>query len=84
MFFIKNQAYASAGVPCVDGPLISDTNLVLNNQTISDKRRFVATETITAGANYGVESTGCLSFSAATRISLEPGFSVKANTSIEI
>ena len=78
LFFIKNNASAAEETPCLNGSLISNTNLVLSNQTISDERRFEATETITAGNNYDVASTGCLSFSANTSITLEPGFSVKA------
>ena len=82
-FSINNQAYAGEEISCAGGPLISDTNLVLSNQTVSDERRFEATETITAGNNYDVASTGCLSFSAATSITLEPGFSVKAGASFK-
>jgi len=63
---------------CADGPLVSGTDINLNNDTIVDERRFEATQTIIAGTNYVVDSNGCLSLAAMSSITLEPGFSIVA------
>ena len=62
---------------CGGGPLVSDTDIDLNNQVFDDERRFQASQSITAGNNLEVSNTGCLGLTATTSVKLESGFSVK-------
>lgn len=62
---------------CGGGPLVSDTDINLSNQTIIDERRYQATQGIVGGTNLEVSSSGCLGLTASTKVILEPGFSVK-------